>query len=122
MRARVTLASENRTDADAVAIPSQTERAIAVGLVQSVGNAFGRAAAWAVETALQFGALVSALMGPAIVCAYAFALWSLAGNLGWTDSFVFATGPFSNWLLWLGFALLVNFAASILKRHTRVED
>ena len=58
-------------------------------------------------------------MGPAVFSAYAFALWSLANNLGWTDTFVFAAGPLSNWLIWLGIAILVNLAASVLRRHTQ---
>jgi hypothetical protein len=60
-------------------------------------------------------------MGPAVFSAYAFAVWALAGNLGWTDSFVFSTGALSNWLIWLIVAALVNTAASILKKHARTE-
>jgi hypothetical protein len=61
-------------------------------------------------------------MGPAVFCAYAFAFWSLAANLGWTDSFIFSTGPLSNWLVWLGIAILTNLAASVLLRRTQVEN
>jgi hypothetical protein len=87
--------------------------------LQSTSDAFGRAGVWAGETAQKFGALLSALMAPAVFSAYAFAFWSLAGNLGWTDSFVFASGPLSNWLVWLAIAILVHVASSILKRHTQ---
>jgi hypothetical protein len=91
------------------------------GVFQSLSEVISRAGAWAGDTAQQFGALLSALMGPAIFLVYAFAVWSLAANLGWTDTFVFPKGPLSNWLVWLGIAVLVNVAASILKRHTHNE-
>jgi hypothetical protein len=72
---------------------------------------------WAADTAQQFGAVVSALMAPAVLSVYSFAAWSLADNLGWTDSFIFRTGAFSNWLVWLALALLVNSASIILRRQ-----
>lgn len=61
-------------------------------------------------------------MGPAVFSAYAFAFWSLAANLGWTDTFLFASGPLSNWLVWLGIAILINLAASVLRRHTEADS
>ncbi|HMF78216.1 MAG TPA: hypothetical protein VK604_21340 [Bryobacteraceae bacterium] len=76
-----------------------------------------RIGVWAADTAQQFGAVVSALMGPAVLSVYSFAAWSLADDLGWTDSFIFQTGAFSNWLVWLVLALLVNSAAVILRRQ-----
>lgn len=109
--------SESRTSEIAVRI--EPARAWALGALHVSGNALGRAGAWAGETAQQFGALVSALMGPAVFSAYAFAAWSLAANLGWTNTFVFSAGPLSNWLIWLSIAILVNLASSILKRHTQ---
>jgi hypothetical protein len=106
---------ETRTTA--VAIQAETPRA--TGLLQVSGGFFARAGRWASDTAQEFGALVSALMGPAVFSTYAIALWSLAENLGWTDTFFFSTGPLSNWLVWLTIAILVNVAASVLQRHTR---
>lgn len=73
---------------------------------------------WAGDTAQQFAALVADLMGPAVFLAYAMMVWNLTDNLGWTSSFLFSTGPMSNWLIWLGIAVLMNFAAGILKRRT----
>ena len=103
----------------AIAVRTEPARAWVMGLLQSGGEALVRAGAWAGDTAQQFGALLSALMGPAVFSAFAFAFWSLAANLGWTDTFVFQTGPLSNWLVWFGIAILVSLAASILKRHTQ---
>jgi hypothetical protein len=77
---------------------------------------------WAADTAQQFGALVAALMGPAVLSVYAFVAWSLAANLGWTDTFVFKTGPLSNWMIWMGAAGLVTLASSILRKHSRIEQ
>lgn len=112
--------SESRTSA--VAIRIEPARAWAIGALQSTGAALGNAGVWAGETAQQFGAVLSALLGPAVFSAYAFAFWSLAANLGWTDTFLFVAGPLSNWLVWLAIAILVNVASSILKRHTRLEE
>ena len=89
---------------------------------QATVNFSGTAAAWASDTAQRFGALVAALMGPAVFLAYAFAFWSLAASLGWTNTFVFSAGPLSNWLVWLGIAVLVNVAATILKRRIEPEN
>ena len=106
----------------AVAIVIEPARTWANGALQHTGNAIGRAGAWAGETAQRFGALLSALMGPAVFSAYAFALWSLSSSLGWTNTFVFASGPLSNWLVWLAIAILVHVASSILRRHTQLEQ
>ena len=111
---------ETRTTVIA-AVRNEPVRAWTVGVFQTTGTILGRTAAWAGDTAQQFGALLAALMGPAVFSAYALALWSLASNLGWTNTFVVSSGPLSNWLVWLGLAVLVNLAASILKRHTQTE-
>lgn len=111
--------SETRTTAIAVRV--ETVRTGVLGVVQTLGEAVGRIGAWAGDTAQHFGALLSALMGPAVFSAYAFAAWSLANNLGKTDTFVFTAGPLSNWLVWLAIAILVNLAALVLRRHTRAD-
>jgi hypothetical protein len=104
----------------AIAIPAENWRTWVTGALQPLASFTERAGEWAGETAQNFGALVSALMGPAVVCVYALALWSLSANFGWTDSFVFTSGALSNWLIWLGLAILVHAAASVLRR--RVEE
>jgi hypothetical protein len=105
----------------AVAVRTEPARAWVLSAAQTAGEVFGRTGAWAGETAQQFGSLLAALMGPAVFCVYAFAVWSLAGNLGWTDTFVFPSGPLSNWLIWVGIAILVSLAAGVLKRHAKSE-
>ena len=110
---------ETRTTA--VAVRTEPARAWVLSAAQITGEVFGRAGVWAGDTAQQFGALLAALMGPAVFSVYAFAFWSLASNLGWTNTFVFQSGPLSNWLIWLAMAILVSLAASVLKRHAQSE-
>ena len=108
---------ETRTTAIA-AVRNEPVRAWALTATQMTGAALGRTVVWAADTAQQFGAILAALMGPAVFSAYALAFWSLASDLGWTNTFIFPSGPLSNWLVWLALAVAVNLAASILKRHT----
>jgi hypothetical protein len=84
---------------------------------QAIGNSLSRTGAWAVDTAQQSGSVVSVLMGPAVFSVYAFAAWSLTSEMGWTDSFPFASGPLSNWIIWTGLAVSLHLAASILRRQ-----
>jgi hypothetical protein len=114
--------SESRTIAATVPTRAELVRIWSLNAVQATGQGIRRVGAWAADTAQQFGSLMSALMGPAIVSAYAFAAWSLAANLGWTDSFIFESGPLSNSFVWFGVAVLVNVASEILRRHTRPEE
>ena len=110
---------ESRTTA--IAVLTEPARLWTVSALQAAGNTVSHGLEWAGDTAQKFGALVSALMGRAVVSVYVLALWSLASYLGWTDTFVFSTGPLSNWLVWLAIAVLVHVAAGILRRHTQSE-
>lgn len=105
----------------AVAVQTETTRPWVGGVLQAMHGFLRRTGGWAGDFAQRFAALLSDLMGPAVFSAYALAAWSLASSFGWTDSFIFSAGPLSNWLVWLAFAILLNFAASILKRHTQNE-
>jgi hypothetical protein len=107
----------------AVAIHPEANRTQALGasVIQSSTLVVERVGAWAGDTAQQFGVLVAVLMAPAVFSIYAFAVWALADNLGFTDTFVFQAGALSNWMIWLGIAVLVHMASVVLKRHTRLE-
>lgn len=105
----------------AIAVRTEPLRAWTAEVWQSTADLAAPVGEWAAETAQKFGALVSALMGPAVFSAYTVAVWSLANSLGWTDTFLFASGPLSNWFLWLGLAILLHLAANILQRHTRAD-
>jgi hypothetical protein len=114
--------AEVRTTATAISVRVEPAKVWTAGLFQTIVTGTKNVGIWATETAQQFGALLAALMGPAVFSSYMFAVWSLADNLGFTDSFVFHNGPLSNWLIWLGFAILINVAATILRRHTLPEE
>jgi len=88
-------------------------------LQQASGALRTRAGAWATGTSQKLGGVVSALLSPAIVSVYVLAFWSLTADLGWTGAFMVSSGPFSNWMVWLGIAVLLHGAASILKRQGR---
>jgi hypothetical protein len=111
--------SESRITA--LAVTSQPAPARTASLFQTVALSFSRAGAWAVDTAQHFGLLLSILMAPAVFAAYTFAAWSLAANLGWTNTFPYVEGPLSNWLIWAGFAIAVHAAAQVLRRHIGTE-
>jgi hypothetical protein len=114
--------AEARPTATAITVRIEPARVWTTEVLQTASTGVKNLGAWATDTAQQFGALLAALMGPAVFSAYVFALWSLADNLGWTDTFVFHNGPLSNWLIWLGLAVLINTASSILRRHTLPGD
>ena len=108
--------------ATAVTVRVEPAKVWTTGIVQGMIAGTRALGLWASETAQQFGALLAALMGPAVFSAYMFAVWSLADNLGWTDTFVFHNGPLSNWLIWLGLSILIHLATTILRRHTHPEE
>ena len=106
----------------AVAVRMEPARLWVAGMAQGAAEVFGRVIGWPADTAQQFGSLLAALMGPAVFSAYAFAAWSFADNLGWTDTFVVRHGALSNWLIWFAIAGVINLAASILKRRIEPEE
>jgi len=100
---------------------AEQARPLSTGLLHVVIGGLRRTIQWAANTAQQLGELLAALMGPAVVCAYAFTAWSLAQNVGWTNTFVFQSGPFSNFFIWLVIASLISLAAGILRRRTQTD-
>jgi hypothetical protein len=74
---------------------------------------------WANDTAIEFGALVSGLLAPAVVSAYLIAAWSITADMGISGQFMVSSGPFSNWMVWMGIAISLNVTAAILRRHAR---
>jgi hypothetical protein len=45
------------------------------------------------------------------------AVWSLTSELGWTDSFPFASGPLSSWIIWTALAVAIHSASAILRKQ-----
>jgi hypothetical protein len=111
--------SEMRTSG--IAVITEPFRAWIGAGTQTALDGLGQAGKWFGDTAQKFASLLSDLMGPGVFTAYSLTAWSLASSLGWTGPFLVSTGPLSNWLVWLGFAISLNVAASILKRRTRGE-
>jgi hypothetical protein len=63
--------------------------------------------------------VAAVLMGPAMLSVYAFAVWALTAEMGWTNSFPFAAGPLSNWIIWALMAVLLHFAFVTLRRQLK---
>jgi hypothetical protein len=63
--------------------------------------------------------VAAVLMGPAMLSVYAFAVWALTAEMGWTNSFPFAAGPLSNWIIWVLMAVLLHFAFITLRRQLK---
>ncbi len=103
----------------AVAERASTSASWASVLWQTSAGILTRAGEFATSTSQKFGAVVSALLTPAVVSVYVLAFWSLTADIGWTGTFMVTSGPFSNWMVWLGIAVVLNGAASILKRQGR---
>jgi hypothetical protein len=104
-----------------VAIAERTSTAVswAYALLQTSAGILSRAGEWATSTSQKLGGVVSALLTPAVVSVYVLAFWSLTADIGWTGTFMVSSGPFSNWMVWLGIAVVLHGAASILKRQGR---
>ena len=84
---------------------------------QSIGQGISRAGQWAGSTAQRGASVVAALLGPAILSLYMVAVWSLTSEMGWTDSFPFTSGAFSNWMVWTGLAVSLHAASVVLNRQ-----
>jgi hypothetical protein len=52
--------------------------------------------------------IVIGIAGPTVFSIYAVAAWGLTADLGLSNTFPWSTGPLSNWMIWLGLALLSN--------------
>jgi hypothetical protein len=72
------------------------------------------------ETIQKLANLVVALMGPAVLSVYAFSVWALTAEMGWTNSFPFAAGPLSNWIIWTLMAVLSHFTFITLQRQLKL--
>ena len=60
---------------------------------------------------------VAALLTPAAVMALVLGVWRIGAGLKLTSSFYIASGPFSDWRLWLGVAALLQLCSYFLNRY-----
>jgi hypothetical protein len=65
--------------------------------------------------------VVVALLTPSWVLALVFAMWRFTADLGWTETFVIATGFFSHWQVWFALAIALKFAGASLQAMVRAE-
>jgi len=60
---------------------------------------------------------IAALLTPATVLASVLALWRIAADMNWTNSFAIPSGLFSHWQVWLGAAVLLQLCSRLLNRY-----
>jgi hypothetical protein len=65
---------------------------------------------------------VAALLAPAGLIAFVLAIWRLAADLNWANSFAIPSGLFSHWQVWLGAAGLLQVCSHLLNRYGRGGD
>jgi len=65
----------------------------------------------------QLALALAALLTPATVLASVLALWRIAADMNWTNSFAIPSGLFSHWQVWLGTAVLLKLCAQLLNRY-----
>jgi hypothetical protein len=65
---------------------------------------------------------VGAMLTPATVIACILALWRLAADLNWTNTFAISSGLFSHWQVWMGTAALLHFCSRALNRYGKGGD
>ncbi|HUB33314.1 MAG TPA: hypothetical protein VMA31_09805 [Bryobacteraceae bacterium] len=65
---------------------------------------------------------VAGMLTPAAAVATVLAVWRIAADLNWTNSFAISSGLFSHWQVWLGGAILLQLCAHILNRYGRRVD
>jgi hypothetical protein len=66
--------------------------------------------------------VMSSLMTPIAVMAWALGCWRIAADLKWTGEFAIAQGIFSHWQVWIAMAVGVQFAAFLLHRYGRGDN
>lgn len=79
-------------------------------------DTFHNLSAKAHNLSTKIAAPLGALMGPLIAVALAFAAWSLMANMRYTALFLWTTGPFASWMIWLAMALILHLASIRLSR------
>jgi len=66
--------------------------------------------------------VMSSLMAPLALMAWALGGWRIAADLKWAGAFAISQGFFSHWQVWIAVAIAVQFAAFLLHRYGRGED
>jgi hypothetical protein len=74
------------------------------------------------ERTRQTALAAAALLTPAAVLATVLALWRIAADLKFANSFAIPTGIFSHWQVWLAAAVLLQLCSRMLNRWGRGGD
>jgi hypothetical protein len=64
----------------------------------------------------------AALLTPAALIASVLALWRVAADLKFTNSFAIPSGLFSHWQVWLAASVLLQLCSRVLNRYGRGRD
>lgn len=65
----------------------------------------------------RMAAVVAALLTPIGLIAFVLAIWRVAADLNWANSFAIPSGLFSHWQVWLGASALLQVASYLLDRY-----
>jgi hypothetical protein len=65
---------------------------------------------------------VAALLTPAALTACVLAVWRIAAEFNWTNSFAITTGIFSHWQVWLAAAVALQLCSRLLNRYGKGGD
>ena len=65
----------------------------------------------------QSALVVSSLMTPVALMAWALGFWRIAADLKWAGEFAISDGLFSHWQVWIAVAIGIQFAAFLLHRY-----
>jgi hypothetical protein len=64
----------------------------------------------------------AALLPPAALVACVLAVWRVAADLNFTNSFAIPSGLFSHWQVWLGAAVALQVCSRVLNRYGKGGD
>ena len=66
--------------------------------------------------------VLAALLPPSALAAAILAIWRIAADLNWTNSFAITSGIFSHWQVWLAAAIALQMGARALTRYGKSGD
>jgi hypothetical protein len=70
----------------------------------------------------QAAMIVSSLMAPISLMAWALGGWRLLADLKMASEFAIESGLFSHWQVWIAVGIVLQFAAFLLHRFSRHDD
>ena len=66
--------------------------------------------------------VLAALLPPSALAAALLAVWRIAADLNWTNSFAISSGIFSHWHVWMVAAVALQLCARALNRYGKSGD